>query len=272
MGLIHAIILGIIQGLTEYLPVSSTAHLRIVPALLGWQDPGSAFTAVIQVGTLVAVLIYFAKDLGAAISAWARSITDREVRKTPEAKLGWAVFVGTLPIIVIALKFKAPIEHGLRSLQVIATSFIVMGIVLLIAERVGRRVRKLEEARPIDGLWVGLWQCIALIPGASRSGSTISGSLFLGFDRATAARFSFLLSVPSVLAAAVFELYTDRHELLGALGRPQDLPCLGGSACAEPDPLAGPDRVGAGARGHPRSGFNRMRTVAPPHQSPSVSI
>ena len=216
MELIKAVVLGIVQGLTEYLPVSSSAHLRIVPALVGWPDPGAAYTAVIQLGTLVAVLVYFAKDLRAAISAWARSIKDKEIRKTPEAKLGWAVFVGTLPIIVVGLALKNPIERTFRSLWVIAFSMIFMGLLLLIAEQAGRRSRKFDSARPVDGFWVGLWQCVALVPGASRSGSTISGSLFLGFDRATAARFSFLLSVPSVFGAAVYELWKERHDLLGA--------------------------------------------------------
>jgi undecaprenyl-diphosphatase len=216
VDLIQAAILGIVQGLTEYLPVSSTAHIRILPALVGWPDPGAAFTAVVQVGTLVAVLIYFAKDLGRAIAAWAKSFCGGEAAKTPEAKLGWAVFIGTLPIIVLGLAFHKQIESGLRSLYIVAASLILMGLVLLASERIGAKGRNLSLVRPVDGLWVGLWQCIALIPGASRSGSTISGSLLLGFDRATAARFSFLLSVPSVFAAAVYELIKQRHDLLGA--------------------------------------------------------
>jgi undecaprenyl-diphosphatase len=212
VDLIKAIILGIIQGLTEFLPVSSTAHLRIIPALLGWQDPGSAFTAVIQLGTLLAVLIYFRQDLGKAISSWAKSHTDKEARKTPEARMGWAVFIGTIPILVLAVLFQKKIEGELRSLQVIACSLIGMGILLAIAEFGAKHKRKLEDVQPRDGLLVGLFQCISLIPGASRSGSTITGGLFAGFNRSAAARFSFLLSVPSVFAAAVFEMVKYRHD------------------------------------------------------------
>lgn len=220
MDLIKAIILGIIQGLTEFLPVSSTAHLRIIPALLGWPDPGSAFTAVIQLGTLLAVLIYFRNDLGKAISAWARSFKGGDAAKTPEAKMGWAVFIGTIPILVLAVLFQKKIEHELRSLQIIAFSLIGMAILLAVAEFAAQHKRKLEDVQPRDGLLVGLFQCISLIPGASRSGSTITGGLFAGLNRAAAARFSFLLSVPSVFAAAVFEMVKYRHEFGGDLLMP----------------------------------------------------
>jgi undecaprenyl-diphosphatase len=216
VDLIHAVVIGIVQGLTEYLPVSSTAHIRVIPALLGWPDPGAAYTAVVQVGTLVAVLLYFAKDIGRAISAWAKGFGDPEAAKTPEAKLGWAVFIGTIPIIVVGVLFHSQIEQTLRSLYIVAASLIAMGLVLLASERIGAKGRNMSLVRPLDGLWVGFWQCVALIPGASRSGCTISGALLLGFDKATAARFSFLLSVPSVLAAAIYELVKQRHDLLGA--------------------------------------------------------
>ena len=217
MGLIEAIILGIVQGLTEFLPISSTAHLRIVPALLGWEDPGAAFTAVIQLGTLAAVLVYFRSDLLMAITGWARSLKGGEGARTPEARLGWAIFIGTLPIVVFGLLFKDPIEHGLRSLYVVAGTLIAMGALLWGVDVIARRVRDLHEVSPKDGLWVGLWQAVALIPGASRSGSTITGALLLGFDRATAARFSFLLSVPSIFAAGVFSLKAHWSEL-GSIG------------------------------------------------------
>lgn len=204
MDLIQSVILGVIQGLTEFLPISSTAHLRIIPALLGWPDPGAAFTAIIQLGTVAAVLIYFAKDLGQAFVAWLNSLRGGPY-DVNEARLGWAVFVGTIPIVVLGLAFHHTIETKLRSLDVIAGSLIVMGLVMLAAERWGSRQRKVSEVVVKDGIAVGLWQCLALIPGMSRSGSTISGALFKGFDHEAAARFSFLLSVPSVFGAGVYE-------------------------------------------------------------------
>ncbi|MCB8932574.1 MAG: undecaprenyl-diphosphatase UppP [Fimbriimonadaceae bacterium] len=214
MGLIEAIVLGIVQGLTEFLPISSTAHLRILPALLGWSDPGASFTAVIQLGTLGAVLVYFRSELASALGAWGRSLGDASLRKTPEGRLGWAIFWGTIPIVILGVLFKSSIENELRSLEIIAWSLIGMGLLLGVADRVAAGTRGEHEATVRDGVWVGLWQCIALIPGASRSGSTITGALLGGFDRAAAARFSFLLSVPSVFAAGVFSL----KEHAGALG------------------------------------------------------
>lgn len=220
MGLIQAIIYGIIQGLTEFLPISSNAHIRIFPALVGWEDPGAAFTAVIQLGTVLAVLIYFAKDLGAAISAWARSLSDKELRKTAEAKMGWAVFWGTIPVVIIGLALHEKIETTFRSLYLIAGALIGMGVVMLLADMYGKHQRKVEDVEVKDGVVVGLWQVLALIPGMSRSGSTISGALFAGFDRAAAARFSFLLSVPSVVAAGIYEAYKERHSIGGTLLMP----------------------------------------------------
>lgn len=220
MDLIKAIVLGIIQGLTEFLPISSTAHLRIVPALLGWKDPGSAFTAVIQLGTLLAVLIYFRKDLASAIMGWARSFKGGDAAKTHDARMGWAVFVGTIPIIIFGFAFRHAIENQLRSLVVVAWSLIGMGLLLAVAEFGAKHKRKLDELTLKDGIIIGLFQCIALIPGASRSGSTITGGLFDGFNRAAAARFSFLLSVPSVFAAAIFELIKERHQFTGDLLMP----------------------------------------------------
>lgn len=215
MGVLEAIVYGIVQGLTEFLPISSTAHLRIVPSLLGWQDPGAAFTAVIQLGTLLAVLIYFRKDLVDVFLGWVKSFSGP--KDTVEAKVGWGIVIGTLPIVILGFAFKHQIKSdAVRSLYVVAASLIVMGIVLFIAEKVGSRKREFDQLTAKDGLVVGLWQAIALIPGASRSGSTISGALFSGLSRPTAARFSFLLSIPSVLAAGLYELMQERKELLGA--------------------------------------------------------
>ncbi len=215
MELVQAIILGIIQGLTEWLPISSTAHLRIVPAVFGWADPGAAFTAAIQLGTLVAVLVYFWKDLSSILSGWVRGLLNSAERDVPEYRLGWGIFLGTLPIIVLGVLLKDTIENQARSLWVIAFSLIFMGLVLAVSERVGKQSRALSSATIKDGIWVGLWQAVALIPGASRSGSTLAGALFAGFDRETSARYAFVLSVPSVLGAGVYSILSHRKELLG---------------------------------------------------------
>jgi undecaprenyl-diphosphatase len=219
VDLIQAIVLGIVQGLTEFLPISSSGHVLLVPVVFGWEDPGAGFTAVIQLGTVSAVLIYFWRELATALRAWARSLTDPEARKTPEARLGWAVFVGTVPVVVAGLLLEEQIDTTFRSPLVVAWMLIGLAVFLGVAELVGSRKRALEEVRARDGLWVGLCQALALVPGASRSGSTIMGALFLGMDRQTAARFSFLLSVPSVLGSGLYKLVKDRDELFahGAL-------------------------------------------------------
>lgn len=211
MDLIQAIVYGILQGLTEFLPISSSAHIRIAPALLGWQDPGAAFTANIQLGTLLAVLIYFRKDLATTLRGWTASFGNADLRKTPEARLGWSIVFGTIPIIVLGVLLKDQIESTFRSLQIVAGMLIFFGLLMGVAEKVGKQVRSLDSIRPLDGLWVGMWQAIALIPGASRSGSTLTGALFLGLDRATAARYSFLLSIPSIFLAALYSTYSHRE-------------------------------------------------------------
>ena len=215
MDILKAIIYGIVQGITEWLPISSTAHLRVVPALAGWEDPGAAYTAVIQLGTLLAVLIYFRKELAMAFTGWAASLIHADQRGTPEAKMGWAIFVGTIPIVICGVLFKDAIEGSLRSLYVISVSLIVVGLLMLVAEKFGKQNRRLGDVRIIDGLIVGCCQAVALIPGASRSGSTLVGGLFSGFDRATAAKFSFLLSVPSIFAAGLKEFWSYRDQIMG---------------------------------------------------------
>ena len=220
MDLIEAILYGIVQGLTEWLPISSTAHLRILPALLGKPDPGAGFTAVIQLGTVLAVLIFFRSDIAQALSAFFKSLRG-EGRDTPEAKLAWGAFYGTLPILIIGFALKDLIKSNqVRSLYVIAGTLIFMGVVMLIAEKVGKQNRGKEDLEVKDGIIVGCWQALALLPGMSRSGSTISGALFQGLDRTTAARFSFLLSIPSITAAGVYELYSERKEIFGPLLMP----------------------------------------------------
>jgi undecaprenyl-diphosphatase len=200
------IVLGIVQGLTEFLPISSTAHLRIVPAFLGWDDPGAAFTGVTQLGTMVAVLVYFRADLERIAAAWLRSLRDPAARSDPNARLGWYIAIGTVPIAVLGLIFKDQIENGARDLYLIGSALIVLGLVLLAAERVGSHERGIETINTRDGILIGLAQSLALVPGVSRSGATISAGLFAGLKRPDAARFSFLLSVPAVVLSGLFEL------------------------------------------------------------------
>ena len=223
MSLLEAIVLGITQGLTEFLPISSTAHLRIVPAFAGWEDPGAAFTAVTQLGTMAAVLLYFRADLARIARAWLRSVRDPAARRELDARLGWYIVLGTIPIGIFGLAFKDQIENGARDLYLIGIALIVLGLVLLAAERVGRKERPIEDITRRDGIVVGFAQAMALVPGVSRSGATISAGLFLGFDRTSAARFSFLLSVPAVVLSGLLEFASilngsdGEHVGLGAL-------------------------------------------------------
>jgi undecaprenyl-diphosphatase len=206
MSLLEAIVLGIVQGLTEFLPISSSGHLRIVPALFGWEDPGTAFTAVIQLGTMAAVVIYFWKDLWRITTAWLASLRDPSRRRELDARMGWYLIVATIPIGILGLAFKDQIESGARNLWLIAGTLIVMGLVLLYAEKVATRRKTLHDVDTRDGVAIGLAQSLALVPGVSRSGATISAGLFLGYTRADAARFSFLLSIPAVVLSGVFSL------------------------------------------------------------------
>ncbi len=205
----HAAVLGLVQGLTEFLPVSSSAHLRVFSALAGWDDPGAAFTAVTQLGTESAVLIYFRRDIAAIVGAWAASLFSPARRSDPNARLGWFVIVGTLPIGVFGAAFQDTIETSLRDLRVIGTTLIVFGLILAVADR----SRAVRNARPISDLTLphavayGLAQSLALIPGVSRSGGTISAGLLMGYSREAAARYSFLLAIPAVLASGTLELF-----------------------------------------------------------------
>jgi undecaprenyl-diphosphatase len=202
----EAIVLGIVQGLTEFLPVSSTAHLRIVPAFAGWEDPGAAFTAVTQLGTMAAVLLYFRHDLWGIVRGFLAGLRAPERRSTLEFRMGFLIIIGTIPIAVFGFAFKDQIESGARDLYVIGTALIVLGLVLLWAEKVGTRTRELDSLGTRDGVLMGFAQACALVPGVSRSGATITAGLFLGFDRPAAARYSFLLSVPAVVLSGLFEL------------------------------------------------------------------
>jgi undecaprenyl-diphosphatase len=226
MSVFEALVLGLVQGLTEFLPISSTAHLAIVPQLLGWEDPGAAFSAVIQLGTVGSVLVYFARDIRQLFLAFVSSLKNRNPAETQASKLAWAVLVGTLPISILGLLFKSLIKTKLRSMWVIATALIVMALVLFAVEKFSKRQRSLDSLDIKDGLWVGLWQALALVPGASRSGSTLTGALALGLNRESAARFSFLLSIPATTLAGLFQL----KELFKESGGMPWLPVMVGTA------------------------------------------
>jgi undecaprenyl-diphosphatase len=199
-------VLGIVQGLTEFLPISSTGHVRIVSALFGWEDPGAAFTAVTQLGTLTAVLLYFRKDIATITFAWVRSLVQPEYRGNHDARMGWYVILGTIPVGVLGFAFRHQIKEQARDLRIIAAAMIGVALVLWAADRIGRRDKELRQLDVRDGLVYGLAQATALIPGVSRSGATISAGLFLGYTREAATRYSFLLSIPAVLASGLFEL------------------------------------------------------------------
>ena len=204
------LVLGIVQGLTEFLPISSTAHLKVVPVLLGWGDPGVSVTATIQLGSIVAVIAYFRSDLVQVLKGISRALRHGQWRE-PEARLGIGMVVGTAPILILGLLIKLFWSEGyeaspLRSIPFIAVISIAMALLMALAERLGPRVKKLADVSGRDGLIVGFAQALALIPGVSRSGSTLTASLFDGWQRADAARFSFLLGVPAISLAGLVEL------------------------------------------------------------------
>lgn len=222
MTYLQAVLLGLVQGLTEFLPISSTAHLRVIPALAGWPDPGAAFTAVTQLGTLAATLLYFRTDLTRLTLGTLEGLRQRRPLEHPEARLAFGIVAGTLPIGLCGLLFKHAIKTHLRSLYVIAGALIVLGLLMFVAERMARHARSLSEMTFKDAVLVGFAQAVALIPGASRSGTTITGGLFLGLERSTAARFSFLLGIPAVAAAGLFEMkdLVKDHALTGDIVGP----------------------------------------------------
>jgi undecaprenyl-diphosphatase len=205
----HALVLGVVQGLTEFLPISSTAHLKVVPVLLGWGDPGVAVTAVIQLGSIAAVIAFFRRDLAEVLRGIGRAVREGQWRDS-SARLGLAIALGTVPIVLGGLAIKRFIpdydNSPLRSMGSIAVVSIVMALLLALAELVGRRRRDLAAVRPVDGVLVGLAQALALVPGVSRSGSTLTASLFDGWQRDAAARFSFLLGIPAITLAGLVEL------------------------------------------------------------------
>jgi undecaprenyl-diphosphatase len=206
----HAILLGIVEGLSEFLPISSTGHLTVVEKLLGYRidDAGiTAFTAIIQVGAIAAAIIYFFRDIARLAVAWFKGLFSKEARSNVDYRLGWGVIVGSIPIAIVGLALQKVIEGPLRNLWVVAAALILWSVVLWLADRASvqsapRGTPRGEESMTvIDGLILGLWQCVALIPGVSRSGATISGGLFRGIDRVTATRWSFFLGIPALVAA-----------------------------------------------------------------------
>ena len=209
-----AVILGIIQGSTEFIPVSSTAHLRVIPALLGWKDIGAAYTAVIQIGTLIATLIYFKKDISEITSGFLYSLKKRDFFTDPKSRLSLLIILGTIPIGICGLVFKKFIEGEARGLYVISFALIVLALILLIAEKVSKKNKDISQITIKDGIFIGCAQALALIPGSSRSGVTITAGLFRGLKRETAARYSFLLSIPAIALSGFYELYKERAELL----------------------------------------------------------
>ena len=229
MDFLNAIILGLVQGLTEFLPISSSAHIRIVGELLGTgADPGAAFTAIIQIGTEAAVVVYFWHDIVRIVSKWFKSLFNRVPRSDPDAKLGWFIIFGSIPIVILGLLFQTQIETVLRSLWVVAATMIVFGILLGVADYVGAKKRRLKELTIPHATVYGFAQALALIPGVSRSGGTITAGLFMGYERRATARYSFLLAIPAVLGSGFFQLYKTIKE-----------PCVSAAANCTPEVFTG---------------------------------
>ncbi|GAA4800844.1 undecaprenyl-diphosphate phosphatase [Corynebacterium canis] len=205
MSWIQIIVLSIVQGLTEFLPISSSGHLRIISQLIWGQDAGASFTAVIQLGTELAVLVFFAKDIFYIVVGWCKGLFNKEERGF-EYRMGWMVIVGTLPVVILGALGKDLIRDGLRNLWITATVLVLFSFVFLLAEKYGSKKRNYEDLTMRDAIIMGFAQCLALIPGVSRSGGTISAGLFVGLNREVAARFSFLLAIPAVFGAGIFSL------------------------------------------------------------------
>lgn len=206
MDFLRAVVLGVLQGLTEFLPISSSAHLAIFPKFFGWDDPGAAYTAVVQIGTELAVVLYFWRDIWTIGSGWVRGLFSRDARDEPAWRMGWFIIIGSLPIVALGIMLQDLIDREFRNLWVIGTTLILLGVVLGIAERVGRKTRPIEKLTWTHAVLLGLAQAGALVPGVSRSGATISMGLFLGYERAAATRYAFLLAIPAVVGAGVYKL------------------------------------------------------------------
>jgi undecaprenyl-diphosphatase len=222
---INAVILGLVQGLTEFLPVSSSAHISIVGQFLGTgEDPGARFTAITQIGTEAAVVIFFWRDIVRIIGQWAKSLVGKVPRNDDDARMGWLIILGTLPIVVLGLLFQDQIETSLRNLWVTSFMLIAFGVLLGVADYVGAKRRRLGDITVGHGVLFGFAQALALIPGVSRSGGTITAGLFLGYERAAAARYAFLLAIPAVFGSGFYQVYKSVSE-----------PCLAAAATCTPE-------------------------------------
>ena len=206
MDLLRSVLLGIVQGLTEFLPISSSAHLAIVPQLLGWEDPGAAYTAVVQIGTELAVVLYFWRDIWTIGSGWVKGLFSAEARQASEWRMGWFIIIGSTPIVILGLLLEDLIDSEFRNLWFIGAMLIGMGLVLGLAERLGRKTKPIADLSTRDAILLGFAQSCALVPGVSRSGATISMGLFLGYERQAATRYAFLLAIPAVVGAGVYKL------------------------------------------------------------------
>lgn len=204
--LLRAVVLGVLQGMTEFLPISSSAHLAIFPKFFGWEDPGAAYTAVVQIGTEVAVVLYFWRDIWTIGRGWLRGLVSAPARQELEWRMGWFIIIGSLPIVVLGLLLEDLIDSQFRNLWVIGTMLIVLGLLLGLAERIGRKTRPIDQLTWVHAVALGAAQAAALIPGVSRSGATISMGLALGYERAAATRYAFLLAIPAVLGAGIYKL------------------------------------------------------------------
>ena len=225
MNLLNAIILGLVQGLTEFLPISSSAHIRIAGEFLGTgADPGARFTAITQIGTELAVILYFRKDITRIIRRWTASLVGRVPRSDADARMGWLIILGSLPIVVLGLLFQDQIETTLRSLWITATMLIAFGVLLGIADYAGAKRRRLKDLTVRHGVIYGFAQALALVPGVSRSGGTITAGLFLGYERSAAARYAFLLAIPAVLGSGLYQVFKSIAD-----------PCLAGAADCTPE-------------------------------------
>lgn len=222
VGLFDAIVLGLVQALTEFLPISSSAHISIVGQILGNEDPGAAFTAITQIGTEIAVLVYFRRDIARIISHWFKALPigpwKNQLPKTdPDARMGWFVILGSVPIVAMGLLFQDQIETVFRNLWLMAVMLIVFGLLLGFADYIGKQNRTLDQLTLKHGLIFGLAQAAALVPGVSRSGGTITAGMMMGYTREAAARYSFLLAIPAVLGSGFYQLYSAGLDV-GAVG------------------------------------------------------
>ncbi|GAA2102329.1 undecaprenyl-diphosphate phosphatase [Microlunatus panaciterrae] len=207
MGWFEALVLGIVQGLTEFLPISSSAHISIVGQFFGGKDPGAAFTAITQIGTETAVVIYFRKDIGRIIGAWFKALIGKAPKDDPDVRMGWLVIIGSIPIVVLGLLFQDAIDHALRNLWITAAMMAGFGLVIGVVDHFARNTRPLVSLSWKHGILFGLAQSLALVPGVSRSGATITAGLAMGYKREAAARYSFLLAIPAVLGSGFFKLF-----------------------------------------------------------------